>query len=130
LGTFVSRTFDYQAGRPPEHSIWWVLQTVYAPQAAWIGTASRVLHGVLFALTGAVTVALLRGPGRQDAVGLAAASAALLIAIEVCLSYYSATYILWFTPLVLAALILPRAPAELDGRSMAARSSRPYNLRL
>ncbi len=125
LSTFVSRTIGNQVGRPPEHSIWSVLQTVYAAQAAWIGVASRVLHGLLVASTGAFAVALLRGPRRQDAVGLAAASAALLIAIQAFLSYYSPTYILWFAPLVLVALILSAIPADAPGAAANAPGSPP-----
>jgi hypothetical protein len=49
---------------------------------------------------------LLRAPRRQDIIGLASASAAVLIALQICLSYYSFSYILWFAPLVLVTLIL------------------------
>ncbi len=111
VSTFVSRTFGFQSQRLPSGSIWAALQGQYAVGAPWLGTASRVLHGLLVALTGACAVALLRAPRRRDAVGLAAAAAAVLIALEVCLSYYSFSYILWFAPLVLLAVILADSPA-------------------
>jgi hypothetical protein len=106
LGAFASRTFGFQAGRPPGGSLWGVLQNVYAVHHPWIGTVSRVAHGVLTAIMGAFVILMLRAPRREDAIGLAAASAAVLLALEICLSYYSFSYILWFAPLVLVALIL------------------------
>ncbi len=104
-GVFISRTFGFQSQRAPADSIWSLLQGEYL-HTPWLATASRVAHGLLAALTGAFAIVLLRAPRRQDAVGLAAASAAVLIALELCLSYYSYSYILWFAPLVLAALVL------------------------
>jgi hypothetical protein len=106
LATFVSRTFGFQAGRVPSGSMWEVLQAGYGASLPWLSTAARLLHGLLVALTGAFALSLLRMPRRQDIVGLAAASAAVLIAIEACLDYYSFSYLLWFVPLVLVALLL------------------------
>lgn len=117
MSMFVSRTFGFQAGRAPSVSIWAVLQGSYAAHSQWIGSAYRVAHGLLAALTGAFAIVLLWAPRRQDVVGLAAASAAVLIALQACLSYYSFSYILWFAPLVLVALMMgfcsvaaPQAP--------------------
>jgi hypothetical protein len=105
---FFARTLGFQATRAPGGSVWAFLQGSYSAHAPAISTASRVLHGLLTALAGGLVFVLLRAPRRQDVVGLAAASAALLIALEVCLSYYSFSYILWFAPLVLVAVILER----------------------
>jgi hypothetical protein len=41
---------------------------------------------------------------RQDLIGLAAVSAAVLVALQICDGYYSFSYLLWFVPLVLVAL--------------------------
>jgi hypothetical protein len=49
----------------------------------------------------AVAVALV--PRRQDAVGLAALSAAVLIALQLGATYWFYLYIVWFAPLVLVA---------------------------
>jgi hypothetical protein len=106
LSAFLSRTFGFQSSRPASGSIWAELQGSYSVGMPWLDTASRVLHGLLAALTGAFAISLFRAPRRQDAVGLAAAGAAVLIAIEVCLGYYSFSYILWFAPLVLIAVVL------------------------
>lgn len=108
LATFMSRTFGFQAERPPAESIWEVLQSDYTMYAPWIGTASRLAHGLLAAITGALAIVLLRAPRRQDIIGLASVSAAVLIALQISLSYYSFSYILWFAPLVLVALTLGR----------------------
>ena len=108
LSTFVTRTFGYQFGRPPAFSIWRRLQAGGFAGAAWIKPASQIAHGLAIALTGGFAVALFRLPKRQDVVGLAGASAAVLIALQLCDGYYSFTYILWFAPLVLVALMLSR----------------------
>jgi len=115
VAEFITRTFGFQATRPPGGSIWAFLQGSYTAHAPSVATASRILHGLITGLAGALVFVLLRGPRRQDVVGLAAASAALLLAVEVCLSYFSLSYVLWFAPLVLASVILARcelAPAD------------------
>jgi hypothetical protein len=108
--TFVARTLGFQLSRPYAFSIWERLDgNAVVHTATWIATSSRVLHGLLVAVTIGVAIALLRLPRRRDLAGLAAASAALLIALELCDSYYSLTYVLWFAPLVLVALVLGRS---------------------
>lgn len=109
IGTFVSRTLGFQASRTPSFSLWGSLQNDYAVHLPWLGTASRVLHGLLAALVCALIILLPRASRRQDAVGLAAASAAVLIGVQACLGYWAFSYVLWFAPLVLAAVILAAA---------------------
>ncbi len=118
LATFASRSFGFQTGRPPFVSIWSVLIQRFSVSAPSIVTASRVAHGVLAALTGALALALPRIRRRTDVVGLAAACAALMIALELCLSYYAFSYVLWFAPLVLVALILDAFPTERQASVM------------
>jgi len=111
-GDFLARTFGFQAGREPAYSIWERLGgDAFAHTAAWVKDSARVLHGLLVAITVSAGVALLWLPRRQDAIGLAGASAALLMAIQLCNGYYTFTYTLWFAPLVLVALILSRHQA-------------------
>jgi hypothetical protein len=105
LSTFVSRTFGFQAHRAPANSIWSFLQGDYLG-VPWIASASRVMHGLLAAGTAAFAILLFRSPRRRDVFGIAAASAAVLIAVQLCLSYFSFSYILWFAPLVLVAAVL------------------------
>ncbi len=121
---FMSRTFGFQGSRPASGSLWALLEGPYAAGAPWVSTASRILHGLLAALVGGFAVVLLRAPRRQDAVGIAAAAAAVLIAVELCLGYYAFSYILWFAPLALVAVILaPLAnqPPSPERRSAVAR---------
>ena len=110
IDQILSRTFGFQLGREPAYSIWERLDgTAVVHTAAWVKTAARVAHGLLMAVTVALGVALLWLPRRRDVVGLACVSAALLMAIELCDGYYTFTYILWFAPLVLVALLLSSA---------------------
>jgi hypothetical protein len=106
--TFVTRTFGFQLSRPPGFSIWERLDGGGLVSAAWVKPASQVVHGLLIAFTAGFALVLMRTPKRQDVIGLASASAAVLTVIQLCDSYYSFTYILWFAPLVLTALILMR----------------------
>lgn len=104
---FLSRTLGFQAGREPAYSIWERLGgDAFSHTAVWIKDSARVLHGLLVAATVAAGVALMWLPRRRDVIGLAGASAALLMALQLCAGYYSFTYILWFAPLVLIALVL------------------------
>ncbi|HEY2283624.1 MAG TPA: hypothetical protein VGH60_08765 [Solirubrobacteraceae bacterium] len=106
-GEFMARTFGFQISRDPGYSIWERIDSG-APLGAVAGVraVSGVAHGLLIALTGGFAVALLWLPKRQDVIGLAGASAAVLIAVLACDGYYSFTYILWFAPLVVVALVL------------------------
>jgi hypothetical protein len=91
LSTAYDRTIGFQAGRDAPFSIWG-LYDLDSLQTAWQGLA------VLLA------VALAFVPRRRDLVGLAALSAAVLIALQIGLTYWFYLYIVWFFPLVAAAL--------------------------
>jgi hypothetical protein len=75
---------------------------------------------VVTVAVGTLVLLAFRLPRRADIIGLAAAAAAVLIAIQLCLSYYSYSYVLWFAPLVLVASVLwtPTGP----------RSARPHTV--
>jgi hypothetical protein len=124
LATFVSRTFGFQSGRATGESLWDTLQFSYGPHVAGLEFATKVAHGLLTAAVGAGALLLFRVPRRIDAVGIAATSAAILIAIEACLNYWAYSYILWFAPLVLIASIgravgQPNPPGREHGVSDA-----------
>jgi hypothetical protein len=124
LSTFVTRTFGFQAKRPPMLSIWSLLGNSYH-HAAWIVDACRATHGLLTALVVGLVLVLPRLPRRQDLIGLASASAAVLIALQVIDGYYSYSYLLWFVPLVLVALALEHArSATAVGRGIVTDPSR------
>jgi hypothetical protein len=126
--TFLSHTFGFQAAREPVNSIWASLQTSYGIEVAWLNTASRVLHGLVVAV--AITTALLLPAARtrQDTTGVAAASAAVLILLALSLSYFSFSYILWFAPLVLVAVILGGPPASAPARRDPVTAASPRAL--
>jgi hypothetical protein len=119
VGTFLNRTFAFQGHRSSQASVWGLYEGTEIPRAAWVSTTARVALGLTTALTVVFALVLARLPRRPDIIGLAACSAAVLIALEMCGVYFSYTYVLWFAPLALAASILSRAgPArglrELD----------------
>jgi uncharacterized membrane protein len=122
--TFVTRTFGFQLSRSPAFSIWERLNAGSLVAAAWVKPASQVAHGLLIALTAGFALMLMRAPRRQDVVGLASACAAILTAMQICLGYYSFTYILWFAPLVLVALIAGEQQASQSSPAIAATDLR------
>jgi hypothetical protein len=122
--TFVTRTFGFQLSRSPAFSIWERLNAESLIAAAWVKPASQVAHGLLIALTAGFALILVRVPRRQDVVGLAAACAAILTAMQICQGYYSFTYILWFAPLVLVALILDAHPSTPSSSAINATDLR------
>jgi hypothetical protein len=108
LATVVSRTVGFQAHRPAGESLWGALQGVYSLDAPWLGQLSRVVHGLLAAAVVTLALLLVRIPRRDDVIGLAAACAGMLAALQLVLSYWSYSYVLWFAPLVLAVAVLGR----------------------
>ena len=94
LHTIYERTLGYQLARDTPFSVW----GLYG-----LGTLKAVLDAAVLAL--AVLIACVR---RQPGIGaLAAASAAVLIAVQLSLDYWLYLYIPWFFPLVLLALAAP-----------------------
>ncbi len=122
--TFVTRTLGFQLSRPPAFSIWERLNAGTLIAAAWMKPASQAAHGLLIALTAGFALMLVRAPRRQDTVGLAAACAAILTAVQICQGYYSFTYILWFAPLVMVALILGEQPSSPSPSAISATDLR------
>lgn len=57
-----------------------------------------------------LAVALAVVPRRHDLAGLAALCAAVLIALQLSVTYWFYLYIVWFFPLVMLALLAPRPP--------------------
>jgi hypothetical protein len=127
LADFVSRSFGFQASRAPADSLWAVLADNYGANAAWLATASRVLHGLVAAIALATALLLPRARLRDDTAGVAAASAGVLLLAQLSLSYYSFSYILWFAPLALVALVIgrPAASAQSGPAGGARGAARP-----
>lgn len=108
LRDFWDHTIAFQASRGSPFSIW----GLYDPDVSWLNHAQRAVQvaGALLAL------ALAFVPRRRDIVGLAACSAAILIALQLGVTHWFYLYIPWFFGLVMIALlgrsaIVPRARA-------------------
>ncbi|HEY2180359.1 MAG TPA: hypothetical protein VGH09_01670 [Solirubrobacteraceae bacterium] len=93
LHTIYERTFAYQADRGSPFSVWGLYGGLGGVQAA--------VQIVAIAL--AVALAVL--PRRDDLVGLAAASGAVIIAVQLGIDHWFYLYIPWFFPLVMIALL-------------------------
>jgi hypothetical protein len=110
--TIVSRTVGFQAGRSGSASIWALFDGgISFAHPAWTTVASKVVHGLLVAATAAVAVALPRLPLRRDIAGVAAAGAAVMILLMMCVSYLALGYALWFLALALVAILAGDVPA-------------------
>ena len=92
LGTIFQRTLVYQSNRGSPFSVWG-LYGLPGPQLV------VQLAGV------ALAVALAVAPRRDDLVGLAAACAAVIIAVQLGIDHWFYLYIPWFFPLVMIALL-------------------------
>jgi hypothetical protein len=92
LHTIFERTLAYQSNREAPFSIWGLYGGLEYPQA--------IIEGVALAL--AVSLAIL--PRRPDIIGLAAAAAAVLVAIQLGIDYWFYLYIPWFFGLAVVAL--------------------------
>jgi hypothetical protein len=92
LHTIYERTFLYQANRDSPFSVWG-LYGLHGWEA--------LVEGLAVAL--ALALALL--PRRPDAIGLAAACAAVLIAVELGMEHWFYLYIPWFFGLAMLALL-------------------------
>jgi hypothetical protein len=112
LRAFWDHTIAFQAQRGSPFSVW----GLYDPDVDWLNYAQRVVQGGGALL--AVAVAFL--PRRRDVVGLAALSAAILIALQMGVSHWFYLYIPWFFGLVMIAL-LGRAGAIEVAKPAAAR---------
>jgi hypothetical protein len=88
-----SIAFQFERGSP--FSVWGLYE------GEWIDTVQRAVQ--IVALVGAVLLAFV--PRRRDLVGLAALSAAILIALQLGVTHWFYLYVPWFFPLVMIALL-------------------------
>jgi hypothetical protein len=116
LHTIYERTIAYQANRGSPFSVWGLY-----------GGLGDVQRGVEVAAV-ALALALALLPRRADIVGLAAACAAVIIAMQLGIEHWFYLYIPWFFPLVMIAVLGRFSdPAEppAAAASESARSSLP-----
>jgi hypothetical protein len=95
LRSFWDATIAFQAQRGSPFSVWGLYE------GAWIDVVQRGVQAL--AVAGAVVLAFV--PRRRDVVGLAALSAAILIALQLGVTHWFYLYIPWFFPLVMLALL-------------------------
>jgi hypothetical protein len=111
LHTILQRTLVYQADRESPFSIWGFY--------GGLGTVQALVQAGVLVL--ALALALL--PRRSDLVGLAAACAAVLIAVQLSVNYWFYLYIPWFFVAVMPALLGSLSPGE-EREAEASRSAR------
>jgi hypothetical protein len=99
LATIYSRTVGYQADRSAPFSIWGLYGGLRPEQVA------------VQALAVVLALALAVAPRRDDLIGLCACAAAILIAVELGVSYWFYLYIPWFfAPAIVALLAVYEVP--------------------
>jgi hypothetical protein len=93
LHTFYDRTVHFQATRPAPFSIW----------GLWghLGLVQHIVQGAGVLL--GIAVAFV--PRRRTTVQVAALAAAVLIALQLGVTYWFYLYIVWFLPPLLVALL-------------------------
>ncbi|MDE3133633.1 MAG: hypothetical protein KGL15_06185 [Acidobacteriota bacterium] len=96
---FWNDTISYQAGRPAPFSIWGLWggyhQTLHLPEHIVLGAA--VALGLAVAIV---------PRGQRTITQVAALGAAVIIALQLGITYWFYLYIIWFFPLVVIALVL------------------------
>jgi hypothetical protein len=101
--TFWDRTFGFQIDRPSPFSIWgW--GPYHAKGIPDLSSLQTVVQVGTIALAGIVALV----PRDKGPLELAALSAAVLLAVELCLTHWFYLYLPWVLPFVLLALFLPR----------------------
>ncbi len=125
LHTFFERTLVYQSQRNSPFSIWGLygVSPTGGPSAHWLSDVQAVFQGAALVL--AFAVAIL--PRRFDLIGLAAAAAAVLIAVQLGVEHWFYLYIPWFFGLAILALLgslSEPGSSDRDEASISARSSR------
>jgi hypothetical protein len=111
LRTIYERTLEYQANRGSPFSLWGLY--------GGLGGAQEAVQLAAVAL--ALALAFL--PRRADLVGLAAAAATILIAVQLGVEHWFYLYIPWFFGLVMVAL-LGRLSDPVQAPVAASRSAR------
>jgi hypothetical protein len=91
LRTVYDQTIGFQAARGAPFSVWG-LYDLTGPQHVWQAAAA------LFALAAALI------PRRRDVVGLAAMAAAIVIALQLGVTYWFYLYLVWFFPFLAVAV--------------------------
>jgi hypothetical protein len=111
LREFYDRTLGYQASRSSPFSVWGL-----APSLDFLRPVERAAAAVL-------AFAVAFWPRRKSPVQVAALAAAVLIAVQLGATHWFYFYVVWFLPLVLAALFVTQSGALSRFESRAVRGS-------
>src|SRR5581483_2514249 len=111
-------TVGYQATRPAPFSVW-----------GFYGGLSIEQH-IAQGLAVLLAVAVAFRPRRRTMIEVAALAAVVLIAIELSVTYWFYTYIVWFIPVALIALLgaQPRASEGSDAAAVGVTEAAPREL--
>ncbi|HWD65017.1 MAG TPA: hypothetical protein VG405_07560 [Solirubrobacteraceae bacterium] len=111
LSAFWHDTFVYQVGRPAPFSIW----------GLWGGAGNSLAleQHVVEGATVALAIAAMFVPRRRGMGQAAALAAAVLLAFQLCLTYWFYLYIVWFFPLVIVALVAAHPTPDAAPESQA-----------
>jgi hypothetical protein len=101
LGAFWRDTIQYQIGRPAPFSIWGIWGGSFTNASNSLSVEQHLAEGAMLAMA----VGVMFVPRRRGIVEVAALGAAVMIAFELCLTYWFYLYIVWFFPLVIVALV-------------------------
>jgi hypothetical protein len=115
---FWTDTIKYQSGRPAPFSIWGLWGDTFGGKQTSLIVPQRIVQG----LTVALALAVMVFPrGKRSMAQVAALGAAIIIGVEMCLTYWFYLYIPWFFALVVIALAAfhPPAPGEEPDRDSA-----------
>ncbi len=114
--TFWERTIDFQAGRDAPFSVW-----------GFYGGGWEIAQRAVQAGAVLLAVALAFVPRRDDVIGLAALSGAVLVAFQLATTYWFYLYLVWVAPLALIAFLarLPQTQVTPAPQPAAARSRQP-----
>ena len=113
LREFWDATLGYQLSRESPFSLWGL-----HPELAWAQIVAK-------AGTVLLAVAVAVWPRERDLRQLMALGAAVLIAVQLCASYWLYLYIAWFAPLALAVLISTYgSESQQQGRTFAPNRSK------
>jgi hypothetical protein len=96
LHTFYERTIAFQAGRDSPFSIWGQVP------------ALEPLRIAILAATAGLSLFLAFRPREKSLLQVAALGAALLISLQLTMQHWFYLYIVWFYPLLLVALVVPK----------------------
>jgi hypothetical protein len=104
ISAFWHDTISYQVGRPAPFSVWGLYL------GYWSGMS--VLQHLVQGATVALAIAVMFVPRRRGIVEVAALGGAVLIALQLSITYWFYLYITWFFPLVIVSLVAAHpAPA-------------------